>query len=106
SGPDAKEENNFALYDLGVKYDFGAAALTSSTSHMDWKKDNVLSLGYLMETALGLPGLQTGLATQVERDIFTHESRLSSSGDNKLDWLFGVFYQREDFLFSNYSAEP
>src|SRR5690606_25788991 len=23
SGPDAKEENNFALYDLGVKYDFG-----------------------------------------------------------------------------------
>jgi iron complex outermembrane receptor protein len=108
SGPASKEENNFALYDLGVKYDFGPATLTTSTSQMDWKKDNVLGLSYLIQSAFGLPDTtEVGLATAVERDIFTHESRLASTGDdNTLDWLVGVFYQKEEFSFDNYSAEP
>lgn len=108
SGPSNKEENNFALYDLGVKYDFGPAVLTTSTSQMSWQKDNVLSLSYTVQSAFGLPDTTAvGLATAVERDIFTHESRLAgASKNNKLDWLVGVFYQREAFAFDNYSAEP
>ena len=107
-GPDSKEENNFAIYDMGVKYDFGAADLTSSTSYMSWEKDNVLSLSYLIQSIFGLPDTtEVGLATAVDRSIFTHESRLASTGaGNTLDWLVGVFYQREDFSFGNYAAEP
>lgn len=106
-GPANKEQNDFALYDLGVKYDFGAAEWTSSTSQMEWTKDNVLSLSYLIQNLFGLPDTtQVGLATAVDRDIFTHESRIASSGeDNKLDWLVGVFYQREAFTHDNYAAE-
>jgi hypothetical protein len=105
-GPANKEENDFALYDMGLKYDFGPAELTSSTSYMSWKKDNVLSISYLIQSIFGLPDTtEVGLATQVRRKLFTQESRIASTGDNRLDWLVGVFYQREDFGFGNYSAE-
>jgi len=106
AGPPSKEEASFALYDLGVRYDLSGAALTSSTSYMPWKKDNVLSISYLIQGIFGLPdSSQVGLDTDVDRDIFTHESRIASTGEgNRLDWLLGVFYQREVFDFNNYSA--
>ena len=107
SGPPSKEQNDFALYDLGLKYEWEPAALTSSTSYMSWKKDNVLSLSYLIQGIFGLPDTtQVGLASDVNRKLLTHESRIASTGENKLDWLVGAFYQREDFVFANYSAEP
>src|SRR5690606_39045319 len=67
---------------------------------------NVLSISYLIQGLFGLPPTsEVGLATDVDRKLFTHESRVASTGANdRLDWLLGVFYQREVFDFDGYSA--
>jgi len=99
------EVNNvsYRLYNGTLNWDFGFAALTSTTSYstLDQHKFNDVSNTTIRDLADALyaptaPGT-IGLAFQndVTTDKFTQEVRLASPSQNRLEWLVGAYYTHE-----------
>lgn len=89
--PLAKERfvDNYEVYNLTAKYDFGSVELMSSTSYVNSHK---LSVG----VALKLPDdFETFNDDTIDSKVFAQEVRLSSSGKNRLNWVIGGFYTNE-----------
>ena len=102
-------EDEFKLADLNIQYDFGPVALTSITTYSDRDvlvyRDATQLTGSItgqpgVFTAGGLPAsvytLNAPLADTTKVQTFSQEARLASTGDNRLDWVAGVFYSDVD----------
>lgn len=97
-GVEGFEETNFELYSLNLKYDFGFATLSSSSSYLDG------STGYLAAVAPDSP-----LVNQYPSYNFSQETRLTSNSSGPLHWFVGSFYSKAkgDFRFDlNIPAIP
>jgi iron complex outermembrane recepter protein len=97
------------LISLDVEHDFGFASFTSATSYSvdDSTPDRDTSDFY--ETPgptyyLGYPRINALDESAVEGKVFTQEFRLVSSGDNKVDWVVGAYYQKEEVAQDNRNA--
>lgn len=96
---DEKFRDETLLFDLTGSYDFGFAELTSITSVME--RDILVSrdasaLTGSVSVDLGFPDeavtIPANLRDTTDLSTFTQEVRLSSTGENVVDWLVGVFY--------------
>lgn len=92
------------FYSLSVNWDLGFGTLTSASSYS--RTDNNSQFDYTPVYGRYCPTLSGGavsscltdLPDHFELDKFTQEVRLSSSGDQKLSWMAGLFYTNEDGL--------
>lgn len=95
---DLDNEGRTKLWNIGgsmhVDADFGAVALTSITAYEK-------TVRHHREDADGAP--QNMLNTQFFDDNrqFSQELRLSSTGDDSLRWMLGLFYSHEDTKIHN-----
>jgi iron complex outermembrane recepter protein len=78
-------------YNAVIDYDFGRAALTSSTSWVEVENSFTTDA-----TGLGLSFAGLAVINQANNhNKFNQEVRLSSTGDGRIKWLFGGFYSNE-----------
>lgn len=89
---------DYRIYNLTGEYDFGAVALTSSTSTSTLDQVQVQDAtgvyGDLLTGAFGTP-LGAPLDQRMAQRRFTQELRLASSGAQALEWTVGGYYTRE-----------
>lgn len=90
--PNAQEyfTDEYELYNLTARYDFGGVELMSSTSNVDAR---TASAGISLKLA---PGLETFNTDTMDASVFSQEVRLSSKGKRRLNWVIGGFYSNED----------
>ncbi|PRO68200.1 TonB-dependent receptor [Alteromonas gracilis] len=74
---------------LQIDVDFDTFALTSITAYRNNKSDYFADVDYTSLDILSEEG-------HTEIDTFTQELRLTSLGENTLDWMFGMFYFSEE----------
>jgi outer membrane receptor for ferrienterochelin and colicin len=88
--PNARERfsDDYDIYNATMTYDFGAATLLSSTSYISSEKATA-------GLALNLGAVRTFNRDSQDNEVLTQELRLSSSGDTRLKWVVGSFYDRE-----------
>tara|TARA_B110000008_G_scaffold171035_1_gene170722 strand:+ start:1618 stop:3981 length:2364 start_codon:yes stop_codon:yes gene_type:complete len=88
-------KDEFAIYNLEFTYDFEWASLLSSTSYLDRQHKDRQDATYFNERFFGLqvPQLWTDLS---DIESFAQEFRLTSAGDGRLSWNFGVYYNDLD----------
>ncbi len=81
-----------------LEYDLGWASLVSATSYFDYNSDWLIDLTPFVPLFFGgASGL--GLNTpHAESTLWAQEIRLSSNGNQRLDWVAGVFYKDSDRL--------
>ena len=102
-------EDDFKLGDLRIEYDLGALMLTSITSYTDREVIVTRDATQLTGSITAQPGAITeeGLPTSVARlnaplidttdlQAFSQEIRLSSTDNERFQWLIGVFWQDVD----------
>jgi outer membrane receptor protein involved in Fe transport len=92
---DVQELNDeeFSLYNLTLRYDFGSAELLSSTSYFEREAIENRELTELVRLVFGPLANPTSLDSLATDEEFTQELRLSSSGERRLGWLVGVYYK-------------
>ncbi len=125
-------ETDFGLYGLTLKYDFGPVELTSVTSLIKADKDQIYrsgltssllegnSIDLILQEELGLPatGFQIDdffqqtlvneepLLWTTSEENFAQELRLMSTGDERLDWVVGLFYRNRDKDYFGVLTQP
>ncbi len=77
---------------LHIDHDFESFALTSITSY----RSNKLDATY--DADFSSADLLSDLRIANDIDTFTQELRLTSTGDNKVDWMVGGYYFNEDVV--------
>jgi outer membrane receptor protein involved in Fe transport len=91
-------QKDLDYYSLAVDWDFGFADFVSATSYTDastlFNQDLTLFYGPLLEDA-GLPGTSY-LRQNLDMEQFTQEFRLQSKSGERLEWLLGAFYDKEE----------
>ena len=86
---------------LTLNYDLGFANLTSVSSFFQLDRtfnDTVAFVGAIL-TALGVPPgsyTQESFVAGSVTESTAQEIRLTSKGDNRLDWVAGAFYRSKD----------
>ena len=100
---DQYNQVDFDLFAVTVKYAFEGAELVSTSSY--WTNDRqhfyrAPAVGYLLNFTLegmGLPPISPfdaqGFTLFLEQQAFTQEMRLSSMGNERIDWTVGAFYR-------------
>lgn len=73
-----------------MNYDFENMTLTSVTAYRDYESDMNIDADFTDRSIIQNNGEFTDLT------IFTQEIRMTSTGDNKLDWLVGGFYSKQN----------
>jgi outer membrane receptor protein involved in Fe transport len=92
---DVQEPNDeeFSLYNLTIRYDFGPAELVSSTSYFEREAIENRELTELVRLFFGPLTNPTSLDSLTRDEEITQEVRLSSTGDGRLGWLVGAYYK-------------
>ncbi|WP_417790735.1 TonB-dependent receptor [Terasakiella pusilla] len=96
---DESNIQNIFQVSANANYDFGAATLTSVTGY--YERDQELNQIFSQFIAFGGSDDEfAGRKNDEPTSIFNHEMRLVSNGDEKFDWLFGVYYNRRNQSFN------
>lgn len=82
-------DDYFETYSTEINYDFDAATLTYIGANLETHVRITVDFDRT-------PVLSNPLNITVDSQQWSHELRLASSGDNKIDWLVGAFYFDED----------
>ena len=92
---DTFQRDEFFLAALTLKYDFGGAELTSATSYFDRETSTLQDISQSFLNFV--PGTRLGALNTSPSEVFAQELRLVSTGDGPFNWLFGAYYQTEDY---------
>nr|WP_316639850.1 TonB-dependent receptor [uncultured Roseateles sp.] len=98
SGSKEVYRNRVTLYGLDVEYDLGWARLNAITSAQDASIDIAqdLTSGYVpVLVSLGFPAVAANLSANVGQHRRSQEFRLTSQPNGGVDWLLGVYLNRE-----------
>lgn len=89
----------YAVYNADIQWDLHWAKLLSSTSYSTLSnggdEDLTPQYGALLTGILGQPNLGADNPLVVHGKQFTEELRLTSSGDNQIDWQVGAYYTHD-----------
>ena len=99
--PDDYSDNQYDLYSVTIDYDFGAAALTSNSTWIDYQQ-----AGLYVFPFPGAPNDQLRLNVSADSQAFNNETRLVSQGDGPMQWMLGVFYSDSDLKGPQSSNMP
>ncbi|WP_196140212.1 TonB-dependent receptor [Aliikangiella sp. G2MR2-5] len=98
------------LTSLEMEVDLGFATLTSSTSQYDHKGDSIsentgfyAQNNWLAAFYYNYPRPMAEATRTYSDEALVQELRLVSNGDNKLDYVVGVYYQDQDLGATQYS---
>ncbi len=106
-------EDEIFIADATIEWDFGPVAFTSVTSYTD--RDILVSrdasaLTGSVSVDLGYPDaavlIPSNLRDSTAVEQFTQEARLASTGDNRLDWVLGVFYSDTERVYEQRLPTP
>ena len=90
---------NDRVYSGTVNDDLGWASLTSITSystlHQTGDVDETQTFGAIGALLTGIPNFGTSTGSVLNQDKWTEEVRLASPSGQKLEWLTGLFFDRE-----------
>ena len=96
-------ENTVDVSALTLRYDFGVAALSSSSSYFETERKFSsrfpIGLDAFFLPALGVApvgSVSESLGFSDRPKTFTQELRLVSQGDERVDWVAGAFYRDRD----------
>ncbi len=95
---DRNNNSEVSLYAATLKWDLGFAALTSSTSYMEFEREFNLRFPSL-EGFFGLFGIPISQQPEfftVDQSSTAQEFRLVSNGDGRVDWILGGYYRDRD----------
>lgn len=93
TGQRIKPFSNLDVFGISgvINWDMGSAHVKSITAYRDLDSDFIRSITHGPQLVFENPN------TLYESKTFTQEIQLTGSGfDNKLDWVTGIFYYRED----------
>lgn len=95
------------IVNLTLNYDLGFADIVSSTSYLDREFERIISYEDLLTLYFGFPA-QSQSPGRINNTVegVAQEVRLSSQGDNRLDWLFGFYYNYQDRFYDQDSITP
>ena len=74
-------------YNLNLQYDFDTVSLVSATSYFDTDGSQFTDVSPFLGNIFG-----ASETIDLDGEFISQEIRLSSTGDNRLDWLLGGFY--------------
>jgi outer membrane receptor protein involved in Fe transport len=103
-------EEDFEVYSLKLKYDFGPTTLQSTTSEMHthlYNQEDVDEQWYGVFLPYGSPFLTQGDGWEEhEQRQLSEELRLTSNTSGPLEWILGAFYNdfRDTITFNESSA--
>jgi iron complex outermembrane receptor protein len=91
-------DNEILAINGTLTFKFDNFDLVSSTSYLEREIENVLDItnpyGSFFPDAMGNPVvIPTAFNDKTDAAAFSQEVRLVSSGDGRLDWIIGAFYQ-------------
>ena len=101
------------IADATIEWNLGPVAFTSITSYTD--RDILVSrdasaLTGSVSVDLGYPNaavlIPSNLRDTTAVEQFTQEARLASTGDNFVDWIFGVFYSDTERFYRQRLPTP
>lgn len=96
---DQPAKTNFDVYSADVTYDFGAVAVSSKTSYIDYKNPSELDFSSFLP-----PGQTFILRTDYRSKVFSEELLLSSTAAGPWSWTAGAFYRdAKDSALSYYN---
>lgn len=100
---DSTNKAAYRVYSGVAEWDLGAVNLVSSTSYGTFDQtihDDFMtfSLGGLVSLILSAPPLELVLDQQTDYRKFTQEVRLSSADNERLEWMIGGFFTKEEGL--------
>jgi len=98
-------EDEWAIIDLGLNVDLDWGSLVTSTSFLDRTIDTQADLSGLLDLFFGVSN-PLRVVNNENIDEFVQEIRVLSSGENRLNWLAGVFYQHQDQEFNQDFPSP
>lgn len=94
-------ERNNDIFNLTLDFDLGEVDLISSTSYSEYDQDGrrdqtdlLLFFEYYYET---FPAFTAFTVDEADEEIFTQELRLVSKGDNRVDWIAGMYFNDTDY---------
>jgi iron complex outermembrane receptor protein len=109
---DEPKIDEFTLYNVTADYDLGWAHLLSSTSYFDRGFVEARDLTDFVAAVFGLESSPPGtLDDRTEVGEFTQELRIASSGDSRLQYVLGAYYNKRErdftqsFIIDGFSAE-
>jgi len=80
---------------MEINHDFEAFTLTSITAFRNYDEDQLFDADFSDLDLVSLRHIQN------EYDSFTQEFRITSTGDNFMDWMAGAFYYNNELRFRN-----
>ena len=104
-------ESSLDLASLEITADLGFATLTSATSYYEQNTESRVDASGIYEDIFAYfyfyyPRIST-ISDYVASDTsFVQEFRLTSSGDNRVDWIAGAFYLDQDLTFNTNQEMP
>ena len=104
-------ESSLDLAALEVTADLGFATLTSATSLYEVETETRVDASGIYEDAFAYfyfyyPRISTISDYVASDESFVQEIRLTSSGENKIDWIVGGFYLDQDLQFNTTQSMP
>lgn len=87
-------ESQYDQYSATMSFELGSLTLTSVTSYSDVEFSVTQDTSRSFGAALG--GLLADIVYSFDQKKLTQEIRLSSSADNRFEWMVGGFYTDED----------
>lgn len=91
-------DDEYDLYNLTISYGFDRFQLVSATSYTDREYSRT---DPEVAALFGLGLSESAVLSTTVNDVFTQEIRLVSTGENKLDWIIGLYYRDGDLDFTN-----
>ena len=87
-------ESRYDQYSATLNFELGAVTLTSVTSYSDVEFSVTQDTSRSFGAALG--GLLADIVYDFDQKKLTQEIRLTSSAEDRLEWMLGAFYTDED----------
>ena len=78
-----------------LDYEFDGFTFTSITAFRRYEEDQIFDADFSDLDLVSLRNIQN------EYDSFTQEFRLTSTGDNSIDWMVGAFWYDNDLSYTN-----
>lgn len=78
-----------------INHDFDAFTLTSITAFREYDEDQLFDADFSDLDLISLRNIQNQYSS------FTQEFRVTSTGDNFMDWMGGAFFYRNELNFNN-----
>ena len=78
-----------------IEHDFDGFTFTSITAYRQYDEDQIFDADFSDLDLISLRSIQN------QYDSFTQEFRVTSTGDNAVDWMFGGFYYNNELSYDN-----